>query len=86
MNEHEALIQRAVADKSTVALIGGLDSGKTTLARSMALAALAAGRHPAFLDADLGQKSVGPPTTIGMKLIRVEGDLEAERLAQADAC
>lgn len=86
MNEHEALIQRAVADKSTVALIGGLDSGKTTLARSMALAALAAGRTPAFLDADLGQKSVGPPTTIGMKLIREEGDLEAERLVQADGC
>jgi len=86
VNEHEALIQRAVADKSTVALIGGLDSGKTTLARSMALAALAAGRTPAFLDADLGQKSVGPPTTIGMKLIREEGDLEAERLVQADGC
>jgi polynucleotide 5'-hydroxyl-kinase GRC3/NOL9 len=86
VNEHEALIQRAVADKSTVALIGGLDSGKTTLARSMALAALAAGRTPAFVDADLGQKSVGPPTTIGMKLIREEGDLEAERLVQADGC
>jgi polynucleotide 5'-kinase involved in rRNA processing len=86
VNEHEALIQRAVADKSTVALIGGLDSGKTTLARSMALAALAAGRTPAFLDADLGQKSVGPPTTIGMKHIREEGDLEAERLVQADGC
>ena len=86
MNEHEALIQRAVAEKSTVALVGGLDSGKTTLAKSLVVAALNAGRTPALVDADLGQKSVGPPTTVGMKVIRAEEDVEPARLVQADAC
>ncbi|MDP9343102.1 MAG: hypothetical protein M3Q23_13640 [Actinomycetota bacterium] len=86
MDEHTAIAERAAAEHHTVALIGGLDTGKTTLAAMMIRAALAAGRTAAYLDADLGQKSAGPPTTIGMKVIRSEEDLEADRLAQADAC
>ena len=86
MDEHEAVIKRAVAEHSVVAMVGGLDSGKTTLSREMVRAALDAGRTPALLDADLGQKSVGPPTTVGVKLIRSEQDLEPGRLVLADAC
>lgn len=33
MNEHEALVGRAVREKHTVLLIGGLDTGKTTLSK-----------------------------------------------------
>ena len=65
MDEHAALAERAGAGSQTVALIGGLDTGKTTLSAMMIRAALAAGRTAAYLDADLGQKTVGPPTTIG---------------------
>ena len=76
MNEHEAVIKRAVTERSVVAMVGGLDTGKTTLSREMVRAALDAGRTPAYIDADLGQKTVGPPTTIGLKVIRSERDLE----------
>ena len=86
MNEHEAVIKQAALERSVVAMVGGLDSGKTTLSLAMVRAALEAGRTPAYLDADLGQKSVGPPTTVGMKVIRSENDLEPRGLAVPDAC
>ena len=85
MNEHDLLVERAVRDHRTVLLIGGLDSGKSTLAHTMLRAALDAGRTAAFLDADVGQKSVGPPATVGLRHIRAPEDLEAESLARADS-
>ena len=85
MNEHDLLVERAVRDHRTVLLVGGLDSGKSTLAHTMLRAALEAGRTAAFLDADVGQKSVGPPATVGLKHIRAPEDLDAEALAAADA-
>src|SRR3989440_10271985 len=51
----------------------------------MVEAACTAGKMSAFLDADVGQKSVGPPTTIGLKLIRQPGDAELDAMAEADA-
>ena len=84
MNEHEALVERAARATRTAVLVGGLDSGKTTLARSMLGAALAAGRSCGYVDADVGQKTVGPPATVTLKLLRTPTDLEAEALADAD--
>jgi polynucleotide 5'-hydroxyl-kinase GRC3/NOL9 len=86
VDEHTELAVRAGTRYDTVALIGGLDTGKTTLSAMMIRAALEVGRTAAYLDADLGQKAVGPPTTIGMKLIASPQDLEPERLVRADAC
>ena len=85
MNEHEALVERAVNESRCVFLMGGLDSGKTTLGRAMLRAAADAGKVAAFLDADVGQKSVGPPTTIGLKLVRSADDVEQDAMAEADA-
>ncbi len=85
MNDHEALVDEAARTKRTVVLLGGLDSGKTTLARSILGAALASGRSTAYLDADVGQKTVGPPATVTLKLLRAVDDLEGERLADPDA-
>lgn len=85
MNEYEALVDEAVRTKHTVVLVGGLDTGKSTLSRALLRAAVAAGRPSAFLDADVGQKSVGPPATITLKQIRSQDDLEADRFALADA-
>ncbi len=85
MNEHEALVDQAVRTKHTVLLIGGMDTGKSTLSRQLLAAALAAGRPGAYLDADVGQKSVGPPATISLKVVRGAEDLEPDALAQPDA-
>ena len=84
MNEHEALVVEAVRTKHTVVLIGGLDTGKSTLSRALLGAAVEAGRPAAFIDADLGQKTVGPPATVSSKAIRGPVDLEPEALAEAD--
>ncbi|MDP9295632.1 MAG: hypothetical protein M3O88_02905 [Actinomycetota bacterium] len=85
MNEHEALVERAASSANTVVLIGGLDSGKSTLARSLLATAIAAGRRTAYLDADVGQKCVGPPGTIGLRMLAVTEDLGPDRLPNADA-
>jgi polynucleotide 5'-hydroxyl-kinase GRC3/NOL9 len=85
MDDYESLVERAVAERRTVALFGGLDSGKTSLSRALVRAALAAGRTAAYLDADPGQKSVGPPTTVGLRMISEEADLDPESLRRADA-
>jgi polynucleotide 5'-hydroxyl-kinase GRC3/NOL9 len=81
VNEYEALVDDAVRTKHTVVLVGGLDTGKSSLSRSLLTAAVDAGRPAALLDADVGQKTVGPPATITLKMVRSTADLEAERLA-----
>ena len=78
MNEHEALVDQAARTKHTVLLVGGLDTGKSTLSRQLLQTAVAAGRPAAYLDADVGQKSVGPPATISLKHVRSAHDLEPE--------
>ena len=70
------------AGASSVMLIGAMDTGKTTLARRIIQTALSRGRTVAYVDADLGSSTVGPPTCVGLKLLRTPGDLE--RLGEAD--
>jgi polynucleotide 5'-hydroxyl-kinase GRC3/NOL9 len=84
VNEHEALVIEAVRTKQTAVLIGGLDTGKSTLSKELLRAAIDAGRPSAYIDADLGQKTIGPPATVGLKAIRGLSDLEAPALADAD--
>lgn len=84
MNEHEALVVEAVREKRTVVLIGGLDTGKSTLSRELLRAAVGVGRPSAYIDADLGQKTIGPPATVGLKAIRAPEDLAPDALAGAD--
>lgn len=85
MNEHEALVDQAARTKHTVLLVGGLDTGKSTLSRQLLETAVAAGRRAAYLDADVGQKSVGPPATISLKHVRTAHDLEPDVFAVEDA-
>ena len=85
MNEHDRLVSRAARDAHTVLFIGGLESGKSTLARATGAFALHLGRTVAYLDADVAQKTVGPPATVGLKHIREPDDLTFERMADADA-
>jgi polynucleotide 5'-hydroxyl-kinase GRC3/NOL9 len=62
-----------------------MDAGKSTLARATAAFALRVGRSVAYIDADVAQKTIGPPTTVGMKHIRQPDDLTLEALSHADA-
>jgi polynucleotide 5'-hydroxyl-kinase GRC3/NOL9 len=84
MNEHDRLVDRAARHARVAVFMGGLDSGKSTLARATAAHALHLGRTVAYLDADVAQKTVGPPATVGLKHLRGPDDLTLERMADAD--
>jgi polynucleotide 5'-hydroxyl-kinase GRC3/NOL9 len=64
----EQLLGRGVFQTGTCLILGGADTGKTTLAESLARQ-LAQGRPVAIVDADTGQSHVGPPSTVGWALI-----------------
>ena len=75
-----------VADRGGLVLaLGGLDSGKSTFCRMAAEVATRLGRSVAYVDTDIAQSTIGPPTTIGLKYITSNEDLEPERLARPDA-
>lgn len=61
-------IERA-STAQTIFLLGATDTGKTTLLSWLANALHARGRRVAIVDADVGQSSIGPPTTIGLGLM-----------------
>ncbi|MEW6573362.1 MAG: Clp1/GlmU family protein [Bacillota bacterium] len=51
-------------------LVGAVDTGKTTLTTCLANRSLALGYKTAVVDADVGQSDIGPPTTVGLGLLR----------------
>lgn len=69
-------LARDIARANVVMLIGGVDTGKTTLATQAARHALNAGRTVALVDADVGNTTVGPPACVGTKLLRSPADLD----------
>lgn len=79
---HASLRERVVGEHGVVMLIGGPDTGKTTLAKHLLADALGAGRKVAFVDADVGVSTVGPPACVGLRWIRSRDDLH--NLALAD--
>lgn len=60
-------------------LIGSQDTGKTTLAREILEAATGVA---AYVDADVGTTTTGPPTCVGMKVVKDATDLA--ELSHAD--
>jgi polynucleotide 5'-kinase involved in rRNA processing len=84
VEQYKAVIDR-VAQSEVVMLVGGIDAGKTTFGKLIAAAALEAGQTVGYLDADLGQKTVGPPTTVTLRLLRSTEDLRPEVLRQPDS-
>lgn len=84
MDPHDQAVRQAVVKRGVTLLVGGLDSGKTTLARRIARAGIQAGMVVGVLDADVGQSTVGPPTTVGLRICRQQLDLEHDSLALAD--
>jgi len=84
MDPYEELVNQVVARRGVHVLIGGMDSGKSHLARRIAAAGVAEGLTVGLLDADVGQSSIGPPTTVGFRLVRSDADLQPEALRRAD--
>lgn len=68
-------VARRISSVGVSMLIGGLDTGKTTVALEAVRIALAEGRTPVLVDADVGNSTVGPPACVGMKVFRSHEDL-----------
>ena len=65
----EPLVERLAEEaRGTVMFVGASDTGKTTLARAIYEKLESRGRRVAYLDCDVGQSTVGPPATIGVRL------------------
>lgn len=73
---HAESVATLAARPGRVFVVGGVDSGKTTFAMRVARAGIEAGHVVAVVDADLGQSTIGPPTTVGLKIGKEPSDLE----------
>ncbi|WP_461864538.1 Clp1/GlmU family protein [Thermococcus sp.] len=61
-------IMSELSEPAKVMIIGGTDSGKTTLAAFLANKLVSRGFKVALVDSDIGQKSILPPATISLAL------------------
>ena len=60
--------EEVLARPGVVVLLGASDSGKTTLCRILAEHWRITGRMVGLVDGDIGQSSIGPPTTVGLAM------------------
>ncbi|HEX2153862.1 MAG TPA: Clp1/GlmU family protein [Acidimicrobiia bacterium] len=76
MSEVHDQLARDLAGASTVMLLGALDTGKTTLARRIARYAASEGRVVGMVDADVDNSTIGPPTCVGLRLIKDPAEVD----------
>ncbi len=67
--EWERAAETVLARPGLVVLLGASDSGKTTLARILTERWRSSGRTVGLVDGDIGQSSIGPPTTVGLRMV-----------------
>lgn len=65
-------------------LLGGIDTGKTGFGLSLAETARSRGISAAYVDSDIGQSTVGPPSCVGLKLCRDLESVDRNSVADAD--
>lgn len=80
---HHAAVADLVSRPGRVMVIGGIDTGKTAFSLALARESVRAGIPTALIDADLALPVVGPPGTIGLKMLNSAEDLGA--LDRSDA-
>lgn len=81
----EEAFKRLLAAPGVVFLLGGIDTGKTTFGIELLRRAIEQEIKCAIVDADIAQSSVGPPTTVGMKVLSDASALERAALRTPDS-
>ena len=81
---HADAAQLLASQPGRVFVLGAADTGKTTFCLRVVRMAVEAGLVVGFVDSDIGQSTIGPPTTVGLKMVRTAANLEPETLAHAD--
>lgn len=81
---HTEIVEHLVSSAGTVVLLGGIDTGKTSFGLSVVEAARASGVAAAYVDADISQSTIGPPTCLGLKYCKGPDSMDLEGAAAAD--
>ncbi|MDE0300277.1 MAG: Clp1/GlmU family protein [Candidatus Poribacteria bacterium] len=82
-HDWERIARRIIHPQAIVLVIGSVDTGKSTFCRFLVEQGLARGLTVGLVDADLGQSQIGPPATIGLKVLSQNPDwneIEADDL------
>ncbi len=74
----ESLVPQIQKTRGTVMVIGAPDSGKTTLTKYLVRELSRRGEAVAYIDGDVGQSILGPPTTQAMAVFE-EGSTDLEK-------
>jgi polynucleotide 5'-hydroxyl-kinase GRC3/NOL9 len=77
--------EHVLARQGTVFLLGSAGTGKTTFGIELLRRATEAGIATAFVDADIDHSTVGPPTTVGLKLCAGMTEITKDTLRTPDA-
>lgn len=70
------VIEAVAHEGKVVMMMGASDTGKTTFSHLILREVLSKGMKAAFIDADVGQSVIGPPTTLGLAVMTKPEDLE----------
>ena len=82
---YQQALDQLLDTPGVVMLVGDIDTGKTSFGLELARRANEQGISTAIVDADIVQSTVGPPTTVGMKLCSGLTGFGREDLRVADA-
>lgn len=66
--EWEQTAERIKQDAKVCIVLGKTDSGKSTLCKYLIHTWTASGKRVGYVDSDLGQSTLGPPTTVSLKI------------------
>lgn len=77
--------ERLTTDGGTVVLLGSMGTGKSAFALELLRRAGSRGMTTALIDADIDISTVGPPTTVGLKMIPAGTDISEDFVRVADA-
>ena len=75
-HDWEHLARKVVQPQQIVLVIGATDVGKSTFCRFLTERGVTSGLRVGFVDADVGQSQIGPPTTIGLEVFAPNGSPE----------
>lgn len=77
------LMEELLEEGGTICLVGQPDTGKSTFAKLLISKALKRGIKVGWVDADIGQSTIGPPTTIGLAFPdQSTGDIQDVKVSQ----
>ena len=81
----EEAYERLLSSGGTVVLLGSMGTGKTAFALELLKRATQAEMSCAFVDGDIDISTVGPPTTVGLKMLSSGETVSEESVRSADS-